>query len=384
MASFAFDTITSAEALQFSGADTLTFTSGSAAHASVDFLSGEGGEVERVAVTLQGRTVVFGAGIAGVTDREVLRFADGSSLLVGDNRSQVLAGGFGADGLFGGGGEDFLLGWDGDDLLHGNAGHDTLEGGTGSNIIYGGQGEDLIRASSGGETRGSWAHGNKGDDEVIGGVGADTLYGGQGDDVLAGDAGDDFLSGDLGDDEIQTGSGDDLGTGGAGNDTLISVDGADVLRGGDGADRLASYGHGRAMLEGGDGADTIVAASHDQAMLYGGEGADLFEILGPGALAPDKVDHILDWERLDRLGFGGARGEILPHQYAELHADSRAGALDGAVGLMRSLGAHRVAAQVGGDVWVFADTNGDSFDGPEMAVLLVGRSLTDIDWMNFA
>lgn len=48
-----------------------------------------------------------------------------------------------------------------------------------------------------------------------------------------------------------------------------------------------------------------------------------------------------------------------------------------------STGAQYVAAQVGDDVWVFADTNGDSSDGADVELLLVGRTLADISLLNF-
>jgi Ca2+-binding RTX toxin-like protein len=85
---------------------------------------------------------------------------------IGDNRSNVLAGGGGDDGLQGGGGKDLLLG---DGAIAGNfgdaglsgaqqtvlegvgAGADTLDGGAGTDTLIGGGGGDHLTGGNGGD-----------------------------------------------------------------------------------------------------------------------------------------------------------------------------------------------------------------------------------------
>ena len=95
-----------------------------------------------------------------ITTTNVL-FADGSSLLIGDNttnpdrdaRDNVLRGtegndhllGLGGnDTLFGGQGNDRLDGGDGDDTLYGQGGADNIDAGDGADIVSGGAGNDVV------------------------------------------------------------------------------------------------------------------------------------------------------------------------------------------------------------------------------------------------
>ena len=64
------------------------------------------------------------------------------------------------------------------------------------------------------------------------------------------------------------------------------------------------------------------------------------------------------------------------------NADSYAQALSIANEHISASGAIYVAAQVGGDVYVFADT-GDPQDGADVSILLTGRTLADIGLTNF-
>jgi Ca2+-binding RTX toxin-like protein len=383
MSTFAFETITPEQALAIQAGDYMTIATGPASHVGVTYLAGDATTAARIAVTAGDHTVVFGAEFADLTLRGALDMGDFSLLRVGNDFRQSHAGDARADGLYGGGGDDTIHGYGGDDRIQGNSGNDVLHGDAGSNTVYGGQGDDVINASSFGETRGSWAHGNKGDDEVIGGAGADTLLGGQGNDFIGGKEGHDYLTGDLGDDEIHAGSGDDTVLGGAGADTLNSSDGSDTMLGGDGNDQLVVYGFGHAHLDGGAGDDTLVSASPEQSLLLGGAGHDRFEIAGNGPLTQQAIDAIGDWESGDRLYFAGVGVAGVPaERYAELTADSFDHALAAATQAMWS-GAKYVAAQVGADVWVFAETGSDLSDGPDAAVRLVGRSLADVDPGNF-
>lgn len=384
MTAYAFETITPEQALDIRTGDYLTFAAGPASHVTVAYSPAQLPLPGRIEVTFGGRTVIFGPELADLSMRGALQMADGSRLTIGDDQRQNMGGTLGADGLYGGGGNDILHGLAGDDLLHGNSGNDTLYGDTGANTLYGGQGDDVINASAFSETRGSWAHGNKGDDEVIGGAGADTLLGGQGNDFIGGKEGEDYLSGDLGDDEIHTGSGDDIALGGAGNDTITSSDGSDILKGGDGDDQLVAYGFGHALLDGGAGGDTIVSASPEQSLLYGGAGRDRFDFVAQGPISRDAADAIGDWEAGDTLHFAQVSiYSVLPRQYSEFVTDSFDHAYAIANQHITFTGARYVAAQVDDRVYVFADTDGDSSNGADVAVILVGRSLTDIGLENF-
>jgi len=384
MTAFAFEAITPDQALNIQVGDYLTLAAGPASRAVVRYLTPSGDQPAHIELTIGDRTVVFGQNLAGLTLRGAFEIADGSRLVIGDEDHQSTVGTPLADALYGGDGLDSIHGLAGDDRLQGNAGDDTLSGDAGSNTVSGGQGDDVINASALGESRGSWAHGNKGDDEVIGGAGADTLLGGQGNDFIGGKDGADYLSGDLGDDEIHAGSGDDIVFGGAGADTLNSSDGSDTMLGGEGDDQLVAYGLGHARLDGGAGDDLIVSASPEQSLLYGGAGHDRFELVANAPLATQAIDVIGDWESGDSLHFAAVSVAGVPAaQYAELVADSFDHALAAATQQITSAGAVYVAVQVGSDVWVFADTDGVAANGPDAAVVLVGRTLADIGAGNF-
>ena len=384
MTAYAFETITPDEALGIQTGDYLTFTRGSASQVAVAYSPAELPLPARIEVTFDGRTVAFGPALMDLSMRLAIDFPDGSRLVIGDGEHQGIGGTPFGDGLYGGGGDDVVHGLNGDDRIQGNTGNDTLYGDAGANTLSGGQGDDVIYASSYGETRGSWANGNKGDDEVIGGAGGDTLHGGQGNDFIGGKEGDDHLSGDLGDDEIHAGSGDDVVLGGAGDDKLSSSDGSDIMLGGAGDDQLVVYGFGHALLNGGDGNDTLVSASPDQSLLYGGTGRDRFEFVANAPLTRDASDVIGDWERGDQLHFAQASiYAILPREYSEFVADSYEHALAIANAHISAAGAHYAAAQVGDDVVVFADSDGDPTNGADVSIILAGRTLADIDLGNF-
>jgi len=342
-----FETITAADALAYSSAtESLSFQSpGARASAvTVRYLAGD-----QVEITFDGRTVTFGAGVYGETGS----FADGSVLYVGSPGDEAANGtGFG-DGLYGGQGADALNGGAGDDLLQGNQGADSLNAGAGSDVVYGGQGDDVIDLDVGA----NFGQGNLGNDvvRVATASGPNTLLGGQGDDaVTGGDAGD-FLNGNLGNDSLN---------GGAGDDTLRGEGGTDALT--------------------------------------GGAGADTF-VFGPGSSDANAqlTDRILDWSVLDRIdASGGAAtlyvemvppttgggygypGMTQPFTYATALAQAQSQ-------MQASPGIDIAAAQVGGDVVVFVDANGDdmgmdlSDELPDLAIVLVGVSLNDLSADNF-
>lgn len=392
MLEYAFDTITPEQARAIGAGDTLTFNGGPGRTVSVTY-DPDGLPVlpANIYVTYGGRAVTFGTGLAELSKTGGLVMADGSKLYIGDGGADRFTGAAGDDGAYGGVGDDSLNGAGGADLLQGNGGDDVLTSGEGADTVYGGRGDDLIYTSSqvggvAGEA-GDWAHGNLGDDEVFGSAGNDTLLGGQGDDLLGGGDGGDVLSGDLGDDELFGGLGADTLNGGAGDDRLQGGFGADVLNGGDGNDNLVSQGPEEAVLNGGGGNDTIVAGGSGRDILFGGEGRDHFEFPAKTAPALGVEAAIHDWESQDTLHFAAVsilstQASILPLSYSEFVAGDYASALTIANEHISAAGATYVAAQVGNDIYVFADT-GDPADGADIAILLVGRTLADIGLGNF-
>lgn len=378
MSTYAFETITPEQALSIQAGDYLTIAGGPASHASVVY-SAQG----LIELTLGARTVTFGADLSPLSLRGALEFRDGSRLLIGDENHQGLGGSDRGDGLYGGAGDDRILGGGGDDLLQGNSGNDRLYGGLGSNTVYGGQGDDTLFAADDAEMRGSFAQGNLGNDEIFGGGGNDTLLGGKGDDFIAGAAGDDYLSGDLGDDELHGGQGGDTLLGGAGNDTIQTGGGADRVLGGDGDDLIIIERSG-AIAQGEAGNDTIVATSAGKDILAGGEGFDVFEFVATTPPNDGQDDVIVDWRSEHQLRFAPISAySILPRQYSEFVSSDYASALSTANSHISGAGAVWVAAQVGSDVIVFADTDGDPSNGADVAVALVGRTLADISLANF-
>lgn len=394
MLEYAFDKITAEQALALKAGDTLTFNGGPARTVSVSYQSYDPlaltPEVPRIFVAYEGRTVAFATDLVQLSKTGGLVMADGSQLYIGDASDERFTAGAGDDGLYGGPGSDNLDGGAGRDLLQGNGGDDVLTGGEGADSLYGGQGSDLIYVSRGpggvaGEA-GDWANGNLGDDEIVGGQGNDTLLGGQGDDFIGGSGGSDFLSGDRGDDELLGGQGDDTLNGGDGDDILNGGFGADSLSGGDGNDRLIAQGPEAATLNGGAGSDTIAAAGAGRDILVGGEGRDRFEFVAKTAPSAGVEAEIRDWESGDTLHFDAvsvlSASSILPRSYSEFVTTDYATALSIANEHISATGAVYVAAQVGNDVYVFADT-GDPADGADISILLTGRTLADIGLPNF-
>jgi len=345
MSAFRFETITAGEAANYSAAsDSLAFDGGNAAQISVAFVAAAAGSPEHVTLSRGGQSMDFGTGVYGEQD---IRLADGSMLYVGAPGGDAVAGTAVGDGLYGGQGDDSLDGGDGADLLQGNQGGDRLAGGLGSDSVYGGQDNDNISlgaaASPASET--NWTNGNRGDDVIAGSAGPDTILGGQGVDMLNGGGGGDLVVGNLGDDTV---SGDD------GADTLSGEGGADLLSGGEGADSF------------------IFAAASSSA-------------------ASQIVDQITDWSFEDHIHVEGAAAgyaEVAPPMvmygygyggggYGDGGSYDYMGALNRAnqeLALDPGLGV--VAAQVGFDVVVFADTDGDRT--ADVAVVLAGATLADI------
>jgi Ca2+-binding RTX toxin-like protein len=395
VAAYAFDTITADQALNIQPGDTLTFNGGPGRTVSVVYQSYDPlqltPEIPRIFVTYEGRTIAFSTNLVQVSAGGGLVMAGGSKLYIGDTADNRITFGAGDDGLYGGPGNDTLNGEDGRDLIQGNGGDDVLVGGLGADSVYGGQGDDLIYTSrdvSGvdGEA-GDWANGNLGDDEIVGGAGRDTLLGGQGNDFIGGRDGDDYLSGDLGDDDLSGGMGSDSLHGGEGDDVLQGGFGADLLNGGAGDDLIVTQGPDASTLNGGAGSDTLVSGGAGRDVLSGGEGRDRFEFVAKTAPSAGIEAVISDWESGDSLSFAAVsilstQAAILPTSYSEFVANSYEQALAIANQHISATGAVYVSAQVGADVYVFADT-GDPADGADIAILLTGRTLADIGLTNF-
>ncbi|KRB46705.1 hypothetical protein ASE02_19750 [Phenylobacterium sp. Root700] len=147
-----------------------------------------------------------------------------------------------------------------------------------------------------------------------------------------------------------------------GGQTLPGTSEADSLQGGLGADSL-SGGDGNDTLSGGAGADS----------LEGGAGADDFSVEGMAATA-DGLDHIFDFTSgEDRLALGAPATD---ENFSTATAADYAAATDAALQAVAG-GADFVAVEVGADVIVFANTDGDPAT-LDVAVVLVGKSLSDI------
>lgn len=443
MATYAFETITAAQALAFAAADDLTVSSGSARNTTVIFL-GDG----TYSLTVADRTVVFGAELQ-VESGNRLHFADGSRLYIGSTGPDVrdLSAIAASGAIYGGAGSDVLTagsgaGW----LVQGNQGNDRIiAGAQAANTIYGGQDDDTVAFTSGGGVdTAQFVQGNKGADTIRGAGGADTLLGGQGDDSVSGGNGTDVIKGNLGNDylsggglllgeggadtiqssvrtsnTISGGDGDDLilitgmtgvatrniAHGDAGNDTFSGLsDAADELYGDQGDDliqfaqnltpgtvnssKLLVGGEGNDTLGGAGGADTLSGGDGNDRLngsagadiMSGGDGVDTFVLVNrPASNTLEDVDRILDWSSGDRIKLIGPAPG-----YVEAGAPDLALALNLAQQAMADGRIDLAAVQIPNGVAIF--TRAFEF-GPvgavDTAVLLVGRTLADISQSNF-
>ena len=144
MANYTFETITDAQAIGITTADSVSFTTGTAVLSAVTYgLTGD------ILITLGARTVDFGSSVLFSAENPGLSFADGSLLYIGDGTANVI----------------------------------SLQTIARPSAGFGGDGNDIIRLGS----AGGLAQGNQGDDNIAT-QGQATLYGGQGDDTLFGDA----------------------------------------------------------------------------------------------------------------------------------------------------------------------------------------------------
>ncbi|CAN7437293.1 calcium-binding protein [Phenylobacterium sp. LjRoot225] len=206
MTAYTFETITSAEAANYSASsDTLQFATpgANAWQASLVFSPATDWSLDYVTITVGSRSIDFGFGIHGSD----ARFPDGSLLFIGCPLAEDWwLGSASGDAMFGAGGDDSLTGLGGADRLQGNQGRDTLVGGQGDDWVVGGKDNDQLFGDTGDDI----VNGNLGADTCSGGEGADIVRGGQANDLLDGGAGGDWLSGDLGDDTLTGGAGADV------------------------------------------------------------------------------------------------------------------------------------------------------------------------------
>jgi Ca2+-binding RTX toxin-like protein len=360
---FAFETITAAQALAIAPTDALIFSSTSpngAVHASAATVIYDSPSLITVAVA--GHAVDFGVGIEGASLAGRAVFFDSSTLYIGDGAGNTIAAGATVgSAAFGGLGDDNVQASGAFDLLQGNGGNDTLQATGGFSTVYGGQDNDAIVVSG----ASNFVQGNKGADTIQGQtLAVDTLLGGQGNDSISGGG---ALDGNLGDDFI-SGTGQLLGE--DGDDTLVSPGAHDVLSGADGNDSLSAT-HGADSLNGGAGDDTI-NGSGNASTLAGGGGSDRF-VVGPGNVALGHGPQIVDWDAAhDAISFTGLTPTAT--NFVTATAADYATAASMATDITENQPVDFVAIQVGGDVFVFAGT----VNAVTAEVELVGRTLADI------
>lgn len=186
--------------------------------------------------------------------------------------------------------------------------------------------------------------GGAGDDKITF-TGSSLVHGGDGNDTLDGSA---------------AGIGITL-NGDAGNDSLVGSSSADTINGGAGDDTITG-GQGRDVLSGGGGNDEFVF-NHGDSSTTGG-----------------LWDQITDWSSTNKLHFTSAAA-IANGNYTETTAADAATAFSTASTDIGS-GAHDVVVvQVGTDTLVFVDDLQNNTVGN--AVVLIGKTLADIDFSNF-
>lgn len=345
MATFNFSTITAAEALAITAADTLILDQGTGATTTVLFSA-----PDAITIVIGMRSVTFGVAVAGATKT----FTDGGILFIGTPSSEQATTEAGGDGLYGGAGGDTLNAGDGANLLQGNQGNDSLLGGAGVDIIYGGQDDDRIFVGAGPNPGGSnFAQGNRGNDTISGSpTDNDTLLGGQGNDVI--NITDPGTPRDLGllDNRLgYSGGGNDFLNGNLGNDTIFAGEGNDTILGEDGDDFLQDGG-GSNTISGGAGADTMIARANNT--IDGGAGNDVVGMdtgqfviqLGDG----DDLCLPLDLRDTDSATVDGGAGNDA------ITASSGGDSLTGGIGndtINGGLGADTVAGGAGADEFQF-------------------------------
>lgn len=374
----------------------------------------------------QTTTGAGGDGLYGGAGTDTLTGGDGLNLLQGNQGNDSLVGGGAYDVIYGGQDSDRIVvgaapNPGGTNFGQGNRGDDTISGSpTDNDTLLGGQGNDVINITDPGVPRDLGLLDNRmgftggGNDFLNGNLGNDTIFAGEGNDILSGEGGDDFLQDGGGSNTINGGDGNDtvIGRGentidaGIGNDVVGMDPGRYVVQLGDGDDLclpLDLSPNDMATIDGGAGNDEITTSSGSDSIIGGigddtvdgGAGADtvgggaggdqfqFFQSAVPGSAAG--LDRITDWASEDRLFFADGSntpaGAGTAGNYVESTQADYAAALTFANGQIAA-GQNYVAVQVGADVIVFADSASDNGTA-DSAVMLVGRSLTDIAFEDF-
>ena len=242
----------------------------------------------------------------------------------------------GIENVYGSGGNDTLIGDANANMLRGDLGDDTLYGGDGDDFLEGGFGNNVIDGGAGTDTVSYATY-------ALGAIKTSSVS------LLTGKAG--FVTdGGAAFEDILTGvenvigsNGADVIEGDAGNNFIRAVGGNDTLTGGLGQD----------ILDGDFGADTFVFAA--------GDSVDT---------APDTIIFFVSEDRIQFVD--GPAGSVA--NYAELEMMDPA-AVDA---LFAVEGVRYVAAQAGGNVYLFADT-GDEGSTYDSFIVLTGTSLSAID-----
>ena len=370
MTTFVFENMSADDAANFTGGDTLVFSTATLAPSDVAVSSSNNG-LDLTSVTAAGKTLVFsGSELRDASNDGDIKFT--SSFIAGHNTglfvgsfggdninitnsddgniaygfygNDDIVGGSGADIIYGGGGADgFLYGGNGNDHIYGF----QLSGGTGADdggdFINGGNGNDYIQGNAGNDI----LFGDAGNDRINGGADADTISGDDGNDTINGNKGDDSINGGNGNDSIRGGADNDILNGGSGNDVILGDLGNDVLTGGTGYD----------ILTGGGGADTFVFGAADSTFVTTGTLAFFADTITDFT---DGTDHI----NLP-AGVGATAADVL-HAQTGIVLTSVAAALTYAQQLLDAhAGTTDVAAlNVGSDAYLFyaSSTTGATID----------------------
>lgn len=215
--------------------------------------------------------------------------------------------------------------------------------------------------------------------DYLGGAGQDQVYGNGMANVIVGRDGNDILYGGGGDDKMYGGAGNDVMDGGNGHNILYGSAGNDRIYGGQDGSKLIG-GSGNDTIMGGAGSDLIIGGT-DADVMTGNGGVDTFSFAAghSAGLYNNDFDRIVDWHSDDRLNVGiiatsGNYRESTATGLADARADANALFAAGTVKL--------AAAQVGSDVFIFAETN-SAHAGYDLSFELNNTNLSSVGYATF-
>ncbi|MFZ5705459.1 MAG: calcium-binding protein [Pseudomonadota bacterium] len=333
MATYTFETMTSADAANFVAGDTLTFSGSTLTPADVvvansangfdiTTLTAGGKSLSFPSPALSGATIQFASSFIAGTDAKLVigtngvdslfpdsdddgsvlyAFAGDDSINAFDSGAMTISAGdgndilnaFGGGSIDGGAGDDQITSTTADDLIiTGGAGDDSiLVNGTGDATISGGAGVDIVTINSTADGVFSISlddgndvmSANSSDATLVvnGGGGADSITGGTGNDRLYGQSaaggadGNDNINGRGGADYIQGNAGADTLSGAEGSDRIFGGADNDVINGGDGNDSV-NGNKGADDIRGGDGNDSLRGGA-DGDRIFGDAGNDVIQ-----------------------------------------------------------------------------------------------------------